>query len=536
MNSITEPRHRPLQIVHDIRALARDTGQVADGIANLKALGLGGIVTNVPFDDYLESDVNWRLLRETLLACKAQQMRVWIYDEKGYPSGYAGGVALRGRPELEAIGLFRNPENGEIEAARSYEGTHNCNSYSTSARTLNLLERAAADRFIEVTHERYFREIGEDLKIAEAFFTDEPALNVFYMPEIPGKENRPVLDPPDPNRPLHPGVPWSANLETAFRGRNLTGLFVDQPDSQSLRREFYRLVASELADSFFGGLKRWCASHGLSSSGHLLWEEAIDGHTPLYGNFLRCMMQLDITGIDILSAHPLGSYRGSRIAALYALSAAMLNGQRRIFTESSDHFERIAEDRIAAPREIRASLAWQAALGITEFTFYFSPAVRTADEYRQINDGIGELVAELLPCAPMADVFLYYPVELLQAAYRPVLHPWNKTEQSPELLRVARSFAAAVAGLLNRGVMPCLVDGDLLAEIANADPRYGARHAIRNARANAVVYPAGCRRRRIARPGSIATSSNTTLRFRKGCSSWVTPICLTTIPKSAQRE
>ena len=40
-------------------------------------------------------------------------------------------------------------------------------------RTVNILDRRAVARFIQLTHERYAKELGEQLDEVEAFFTDE---------------------------------------------------------------------------------------------------------------------------------------------------------------------------------------------------------------------------------------------------------------------------------------------------------------------------------------------------------------------------
>jgi hypothetical protein len=511
--------HRPMQIIHDFRILSRHTGDVRTGLKALKEQGLGGVVANMPFHNYMQDAGTWKEFRDFIRACRETGMRVWIYDEKGYPSGFAGGQVLARRPELEATGLYWDEKTGKTVEARSYEGTHNCNNYFARARTANLLEAAAASEFIHVTHERYATELGDDLKYVEAFFTDEPALNVLYMPPIPAAKEVPVLDAPDPDRVPLLGVPWSAKLAERFKSSDLTGLFRDQAGAGVLRREFYARVSDELSSNFFGGLRTWGQQHGVLSSGHLLWEEDAANHTPLYGNFLRSLMQLDIPGIDVLSAIPLNSYRGGRRAAILAASAAMLNGTRRIFTESSDFTEQLNEKRFASVEEASAALAWQAALGVTEFTYYFSYGLcpelsdktfdfmpseqkklaRTPAEFLKINDAITNVVERLAPAALGPDVFLYYPIELMNAAYLPVLHPGEKGAKSAELVRIAESYHAALAGLLDAGVIPCVVDGAMLREARQA-PSGGC--SIMHATANAIVYPASCEPPADCRPES----------------------------------
>ena len=93
---------RPLQIVHGVPAQQA----TPEAMKHLKDdLGLGGIVCNVAFGAYLRSEDNWRVLEQVLASCKQVGLRVWIYDEDGYPSGGAGGIVLDGHPELESLAL-----------------------------------------------------------------------------------------------------------------------------------------------------------------------------------------------------------------------------------------------------------------------------------------------------------------------------------------------------------------------------------------------------------------------------------------------
>ena len=85
--------------------------------------------------------------------------------------------------------------------------------------------------------------------------------------------------------------------------------------------DFFKFSGDDLARDWFGQVQAWCGSHGLHSSGHLLWEEATPHHVPLYGNFLRCLMRLDIPGIDVLNGAPAEGCRQSRRGATLAMSA-----------------------------------------------------------------------------------------------------------------------------------------------------------------------------------------------------------------------
>lgn len=516
--------HRPMQIVHNFSCLHR-TGDFRIGLAALQSQGIGGIVTNVPFKDYMIHESDWTQLVQCVRACRELGMRVWLYDEMGYPSFFAGGQVLRRRPDLEAVGLYYDETTGAMAADKSYEGTHNCNNYFADARTPNLLEPATAEEFLKATHEKYARWLSEDLAAVEAFFTDEPALNVLYFPSLPqGCKPTFRFDPPDANRVLRLGVPWSSKLAAEFNADTLTGLFRDMEGSADLRQRFYGRIAEHMAQECFGPLQTWCRAHNVACSGHLLCEENTFNHVPLYGNFLRCLMRLDIPGIDVLSADPMDGWEDSQRGALLAASAAMLNGTRRVFSEASDHTQRVIHKRKATAAEASASLAWQAALGVTDFTYYFSwgvceplngksfesltgteqAAARSPDEFRSINESITRLLTSLDGTQLAADVFLYYPIEQLQAEYRPLLRPWENDGRPAEARRISRAYHQAVTGLLDAGIIPCLIDGPMLRDARRTRKSAGAdRLNIGKASAAAIVYPAGCQPAARFQPQSV---------------------------------
>ena len=75
-------------------------------IERLQGQGFGGVVCNVSFDQYLESDAKWQAFTRAVGEAKKAGMALWLYDERGYPSGNAGGLVLRDHPEWEARGLL----------------------------------------------------------------------------------------------------------------------------------------------------------------------------------------------------------------------------------------------------------------------------------------------------------------------------------------------------------------------------------------------------------------------------------------------
>jgi len=264
-------RYRPLRMIHD----NLHTGK----IKQLKDMGYGGMVTNVAYQGYLKTEEYWEILKQNIqYAVDQLGLRVWIYDERGYPSGTAGGLVLKERPDLEAQGLavivkaasggkrleITHPKgHGSVISAKAfkgsessydpgsavdllpftdeagnlswdvpdgkwivyyfvqkpfYEGTHAVNNWYEQRRYINLLEKEAADTFINVTHKQYYERLKEYFgKGIEAFFTDEPSLMGTYIGPSPRQPA--VLDAPDTEVPLLPTLGWGNRLAEEFKQR-----------------------------------------------------------------------------------------------------------------------------------------------------------------------------------------------------------------------------------------------------------------------------------------------------------------------------
>jgi hypothetical protein len=502
---------RPLQIVHGI-----DLGApMAEGVDQMvvpsgperrsprtihlyKDRGLGGVVCNVAFHGYLQSEENWKKLAAGVDACAALGMTVWIYDEEGYPSGSAGGLVLKENPALEALALAYDPSRSDPLFLRpAYEFTHPSNNYYAARRYINLLDDRADRSFIAHTHDAYYRHLQRHFgKTIQAMFTDEPSLvavNLGHLPDEIRKKVR-VIDSIDPAvRPL-PTVPWSYDLADRYRERyseDLTAqrksLFVGHTaEDRRVRTQFWGLVADLVADRYFGTIQKWCAGHGIASSGHTLWEEDLMHHPALDGNKLKALTRMDIPGLDVLSSDPEAVIYSGWMTAGLPSSAAILNGGRRVMTEVSD-FAQTMGGGLASLAEMQATAAWQAAWGVTEFTLYYSLDKRPADEYRAYGTYIGRLNALLKPARMARDVLLYYPVRDLWAEYLPVAEPLQLASQSPRAQRIVASFVRLGQALQRSQIPFAMIDHE---NLAAARPGADSSLAIGPYRFTTLVLPA----------------------------------------------
>lgn len=107
---IKDAKYRPIELLHDFHFVPCTFPQDAElptpkeRIDRIKALGYGGIGLNPSFENYLTPE-SIEEAAEWIRYAREQGLLVWIYDEKFYPSGGAGGQVVRENPAYEAKAL-----------------------------------------------------------------------------------------------------------------------------------------------------------------------------------------------------------------------------------------------------------------------------------------------------------------------------------------------------------------------------------------------------------------------------------------------
>ena len=482
-------------------------------ISKLQAQGFGGVVCNVSFDQYLESDAKWAAFTRAVNEAKKAGFAMWLYDEKGYPSGNAGGITLRDHPEWEAYGLLIADtetqggavalefppgklflaaafpvRDGNIDLAkkvefsdavregklnwqapagrwrvmavtenRLFEGTHADGNLHAMIPYINMLMPEPTARFVDVTYGGYAKHLGNDLsKYFMATFTDEPSLMSLFLK-------------PMPYRPL----PWAPNLPVEFKKRRgyaldaaiVPALIADAGSAgEKIRYDFWLTVGELVSENFFGQIQTCCRQLKVPSGGHLLAEEGLVGHTPLYGDFFRCIRRLDAPSIDCLTSLPpeVPWY----IARLLA-SAAELEGRPLVMSETSDHVQRYrpAGDqrpkRIVTEDEIRGTCNRLMVSGVNDITSYYSFAELSDEQRVRLNEWVGRCCTMLRGGHQVADLAVLYPTESVWTKFVPS-HNW--TREAAAAARVESAYRAAADGLFTAQREFTFVDSRALTE------------------------------------------------------------------------
>ncbi len=423
-------------------------------LKELQKMKIDGIVININTENgYLESKSNWDKLIAGMRIAGKLGLRMWIYDEKGYPSGGAGGLVLRDNPELEAKGVKYHC--GKYYISNIYEGSHAERNFHEKRRYINLLDSNAVRKFAESTYSKYMKKLPPDnFDQAEAFFTDEPSLMTVVtqvldssiegdVPEmldgLLGKKI-PVHDEPDPNVPITPSIPYSEELNRTYIEKYsmdilsvAPGIFAFKEEPSEVKCRFWETVAETYEETYGVILSNICKDLGKKLTGHLLFEETPILNTAFHANPFRVLKHFQLPGIDLLSNI---QEKISIFGHKMVFSCAWQKDINGIMTETSDFFEyRMGPKRPTKYRQIIAALYRQFALGVREFSFYYDFNIRK-DKYGEIAGTIKNLCDFDKELKFKPDCAIYCSYETVWAGFYPSMaKPFDLYDAQPEFVK-----------------------------------------------------------------------------------------------------
>ena len=446
--------------------------------------GLGGLVCAARGDayykgDYLHDETEWSRLTNEVASAVKRGLKVWLFDERGYPSGGAGGLVVSQYPECENICVYQKKADGQGKRAARidlpsdarrfvgamvyprdatgvhydlgvpadvsavsvstkgmegdwtlcafiertvFEGTHAeavGPSFGWTGHYPNLLDRDAVAKYIGITYEAYARHLGPELMAqVEAIYSNEPSLQSLYFQ--PGTR---------PNGEAY--VPWVASLPKTFRKMHgydllphLGELYSGASNGYSrVRLHYYQTVGALMAESYAGQIFAWCRKHGTRLTGHILCEELMCYHPPLFGDFFKQIQQFDLPGSDmsILKADAPASGRliGSRLVSSAARAVGKAHVQSLLDPVLGKWTDEQGKKTVPPLDALLRSVNLLFYNGVNFVTIYGSWDQYPAEEYERFNLYTGRLAVLLRDAVNAAQVAVYYPLESFQARYRP---------------------------------------------------------------------------------------------------------------------
>ena len=250
--------------------------------------------------------------------CHRLNMKSYLYDEGGFPSGACLGHVVEQNPSLIYKRLTRQILTPQKESSFSipdsclsaflYQGEKKIKQLTPgttgtitidNARIMlfnvakggtpwpypypDLLNPKSTQEFIRLTHEEYKKVAGSYFgKTIQMTFTDEA-------------------------QAANPG--WTDDIVTDFKGKygydlrdELPSIFEgDSENDRKVRIDYFNWWSRRYADAYYGQIKAWCHRNNLLSSGHLNGEDATEyARRYGYGHPLRAMRRMDIPGVDVI--------------------------------------------------------------------------------------------------------------------------------------------------------------------------------------------------------------------------------------------
>lgn len=399
--------------------------------------------------------------RQFVTEAKRRNLRVWIVDDAGYPSGFAGGKISAEHPELRMQALVAvtlatvsggasfsqsvtpatvavtaiHADDGEsvqlfvVEGRVSWTPPAGSGAWTvyvvehqfrtsptksdtnpkavkdTSQSLEDYLDPAATAEYLKTTHEAYFKAFGEEFgKTVLGFRGDEPDYSISGLPWTPAFfdqfQRKKAYDP----------RPWLAAMLQS-RDAILT--------EQQLRAkaDYYDVFAEMFRDGFFKPQADWCTAHGVEYQVHLNHEEMQLQLARSEGDFFRNMRYVQVPGVDAIW-HQIWTDTISDFPRL-ASSAAHVYGHPRAFTESFAAYRPVPDLKMA-----RYILDEQFARGINLVETMYFPSTATPGMggpttfmrdpgYPELMRYAGRLSYLLSQGRPAAEVALLLPAESL---------------------------------------------------------------------------------------------------------------------------
>ncbi|WFR56358.1 glycosyl hydrolase [Anaerocolumna sp. AGMB13025] len=401
-------------------------------IEEMKEAGVGGYFMHARSGlkvDYL-SEEWFDCIKTGLDKGKEVGLDAWIYDEEGWPSGFAGGIVPALSPDYHAKFMtletqlttdMMNQESviaGYVynKAMCTYRRITHLDTYScqegeellvirkhTNPYYIDTMNKRAVEAFLKSTHDVYYEKFGEDFgTYMKGFFTDEPRLACNNFGELA----------------------WSDELVGEFVKKygydirdHIPALYRKTDNYETHRYNFWELVSELFVQSYMKTIYDWCEAHKVKATGHIMMEESIFSQMTSTAGVMPFYEYLHIPGIDWLRRPISSPVIGKQVG-----SVACQLGKKQVLTESfalcgwNVSFE-----------ELKWIAEWQFVNGVNQICqhlqAYTIKGVRKRDyppslfiqqtwwkEYRQFNDYLGRLCVVLSEGSQTADVLLLHPM------------------------------------------------------------------------------------------------------------------------------
>ncbi|MFA5329494.1 MAG: glycosyl hydrolase [Prolixibacteraceae bacterium] len=421
-----------------------------------KKAGIGGVFVHPRpglLTEYLSDD--WfKLFDYTVQKGKELGMKVWIYDENSYPTGFAGGHVPAEMPDSYKNGtglsldiqdklnvvpsdtlavVLKKTDVGFTDVTSSVgQENEQTGTYYVFRKTypgkspwyggftyVDLIHKGVTEKFLDLTMTKgYERDSAEFGKTLVGSFSDEPNLEAAMSKGT--------------------AMRWTPDLFEVFQQRwgydlkvNLPSLLEETGNWKKVRHDYYELLLELFVDRWAKPYSKYCEEHHLKWTGHYWehgWPEPTDGFDESAMYIWHQQPGVDMLG-NRLDSVGLGGQFGNDRAIRELRSAANQAGRQRTLSETYGgggwemNFEtqkRLADwQMVLGVNFVNQHLSYYSLNGVRKFDYPLSFSYHEPwwENYHLLGDYIGrvsmamssgEQMNETLVLQPNTTAWMYF--------------------------------------------------------------------------------------------------------------------------------
>ncbi len=441
-----------------------DKKQLLRQLEYFKKMGLGGatIHCRTGLDTPYMGEEFMGLVKACVEKAKELNMKIYLYDEDRWPSGFGGGevtkninyrarylvfskadpqeisqsgkvwngssaeAAIQGDGDLLAryevkltdgyLTSYRRLDDGEegVNIWYAYREIKSDDPWFNDQAYVDTLNKDAIECFIKTTHEKYAAAFIDDLgDTIPSIFTDEPQFT-----------HKKTIGRADDTKGII--ISYTDDFEETYYNTygesfldHLPEIFWELPEGKisTARYRYHDHLAERFAQSYSDTIGSWCNEHHIALTGHMMEEPTLLSQTHALGEAMRHYRGFKIPGIDMLCD------RREYTTAKQAQSAAHQMGGTEV---TSELYGVTNWDFDFRGHKLQGD--WQAALGVTHRVQHLSwvsmegeakrdyPASISyqspwSEKYSLIEDYFARVNTALMSGKPHVRIGVIHPIE-----------------------------------------------------------------------------------------------------------------------------
>ncbi|HOM26686.1 MAG TPA: glycosyl hydrolase [bacterium] len=243
-----------------------------------------GLITSYLSDEWMDC------IKEVVKYAKENGMKMYLYDEDRWPSGFAGGIVAKKKENR--IKILKVWKRGKKWMKKVLEGVKS--DWYNGLTYVDTMNEKTINDFIKSTYEKYVKFLKNYIpNTVPAIFTDEP--NYFHGRTVNKNDKNFYY------------FPWTKNLRKIFKSKfgydiyeRINLLIEEKEDYEKVRYDYSRLISELFIENFGENIYNFCEKNRISLTGHYLGEDTIKTQISVVGDVMSLYEFMQWPGVDHL--------------------------------------------------------------------------------------------------------------------------------------------------------------------------------------------------------------------------------------------